>query len=224
MRTRIFIIVIVVLVGTYFWLTFTASEVHPLPVACTMEAKACPDGTSVGRTGPSCEFSPCPVTETPQEGSGVAMVACTMDARVCPDGTSVGRVAPTCEFSPCPGSQASIKNLILVSAPTPNQPILSPVTVQGVARGSWFFEASFPISIVNWDGLIIGEGVATAEDDWMTEEFVPFTANVTYTIPPDTPYDRGAIILRKDNPSGLPEHDNALEFPVTFGELNIQVQ
>lgn len=29
-------------------------------VACTMEAKACPDGSYVGRTGPNCEFSPCP--------------------------------------------------------------------------------------------------------------------------------------------------------------------
>jgi len=27
---------------------------------CTMEAKVCPDGTSVGRTGPNCEFAPCP--------------------------------------------------------------------------------------------------------------------------------------------------------------------
>jgi hypothetical protein len=29
--------------------------------ACTQEAKLCPDGkTSVGRTGPNCEFAPCP--------------------------------------------------------------------------------------------------------------------------------------------------------------------
>ncbi|MBX3226120.1 MAG: hypothetical protein KIT84_28895 [Labilithrix sp.] len=28
--------------------------------ACTMDAKMCPDGTSVGRVGPSCEFAPCP--------------------------------------------------------------------------------------------------------------------------------------------------------------------
>jgi hypothetical protein len=26
------------------------------PVACTMEAKLCPDGSYVGRTGPNCEF------------------------------------------------------------------------------------------------------------------------------------------------------------------------
>lgn len=30
------------------------------PVACTAEAKLCPDGSSVGRSGPKCEFSPCP--------------------------------------------------------------------------------------------------------------------------------------------------------------------
>jgi hypothetical protein len=28
--------------------------------ACTQEAKLCPDGSSVGRTGPNCEFAPCP--------------------------------------------------------------------------------------------------------------------------------------------------------------------
>lgn len=27
---------------------------------CTQEAKLCPDGSYVGRTGPNCEFSPCP--------------------------------------------------------------------------------------------------------------------------------------------------------------------
>ena len=29
-------------------------------VACTLEAKLCPDGSYVGRTGPNCEFSACP--------------------------------------------------------------------------------------------------------------------------------------------------------------------
>lgn len=29
-------------------------------IACTMEAKICPDGTGVGRTGPNCEFAACP--------------------------------------------------------------------------------------------------------------------------------------------------------------------
>lgn len=29
-------------------------------VACTMEAKLCPDGSAVGRVPPDCEFAPCP--------------------------------------------------------------------------------------------------------------------------------------------------------------------
>ncbi len=33
---------------------------EPEPVACTQEAKICPDGSSVGRSGPDCEFAPCP--------------------------------------------------------------------------------------------------------------------------------------------------------------------
>jgi len=35
-------------------------EPEPLPVACTMDAKICPDGSAVGRVGPDCEFEECP--------------------------------------------------------------------------------------------------------------------------------------------------------------------
>lgn len=35
-----------------------ADEVRP--VACTEEARICPDGSAVARTGPKCEFAPCP--------------------------------------------------------------------------------------------------------------------------------------------------------------------
>jgi hypothetical protein len=34
------------------------------PVACTQEAKLCPDGSAVGRTGPNCEFALCPNVPT----------------------------------------------------------------------------------------------------------------------------------------------------------------
>lgn len=27
---------------------------------CTVEAKVCPDGSAVGRSGPNCEFAACP--------------------------------------------------------------------------------------------------------------------------------------------------------------------
>ncbi len=31
-------------------------------IACTAEAKLCPDGSAVGRTGSNCEFAPCPTS------------------------------------------------------------------------------------------------------------------------------------------------------------------
>lgn len=42
-------------------------EVIPTPteeIACTMEAKICPDGSSVGRVPPDCDFAACPNSET----------------------------------------------------------------------------------------------------------------------------------------------------------------
>lgn len=36
-------------------------------VACTMEAKQCPDGSYVGRSGPKCEFAECSATNTNAE-------------------------------------------------------------------------------------------------------------------------------------------------------------
>lgn len=111
-------------------------------------------------------------------------------------------------------------DLIVLETPTPNQTIASPLTLKGKARGYWFFEASFPIVLTNWDDLIIAEGYATANGEWMTEEFVPFTATLNFVNPyalndPDF-VERGSLILKKDNPSGMPEYDDALEIPITF--------
>jgi hypothetical protein len=76
------------------------------------------------------------------------------------------------------------------------------------------------VTLVNWDGLIIAEGIITAEGEWMTEEFVPFTGTLEFTSPykeGDQEFmKRGSLIIKKDNPSGLPENDDAIEIPVLF--------
>jgi len=118
------------------------------------------------------------------------------------------------------GNELEKTDLIRISAPRPNETIMSPVMITGAARGIWYFEATFPVFVVDWDGKIIAEGYATAQDEWMTEAFVPFEAELAF----DTAdisgnyFDRGTLILKKDNPSGLPEHDDALEIPIVFGE------
>ncbi|HCB56302.1 hypothetical protein A2239_03330 [Candidatus Uhrbacteria bacterium RIFOXYA2_FULL_40_9] len=97
---------------------------------------------------------------------------------------------------------------------TPNQTISSPLTITGQARGSWFFEATAPVVLVDWDGLIIAQGYIQTTEDWMTTEFVPFEGTLEFEIP--SYKNNGAIIFHNDNPSGLPEHDRAVEIPIFY--------
>lgn len=59
------VILVLAIVLTYFWDSARRGTLWSEPIACTMEALLCPDGSYVGRSGPECQFSPCP--EIPQE-------------------------------------------------------------------------------------------------------------------------------------------------------------
>jgi hypothetical protein len=48
----------------------------------------------------------------------------------------------------------------------------------------------------------------------MTTEYVRFSAALEFTAP--AAGSRGTLIFKKDNPSGLPEHDDSREVPVVF--------
>lgn len=109
---------------------------------------------------------------------------------------------------------ASSDDTLWVALPQSGEVVDAPIRVAGRARGTWFFEGSFPVVVVDWDGRIIGEGYVTAHADWMTDTFVPFSGVVEYELPADIPYTRGTVILQKANPSGLPEHAAAREIPV----------
>lgn len=110
---------------------------------------------------------------------------------------------------------------IVVTSPMEGETINSPLTIKGMARGFWFFEATFPVMLTDWDGRIIAEGYASAEGNWMTEEFVPFTGILEFTNPVQTVSDRGTLIIQKANASGLPEHDDAIEITVKYGNENV---
>ena len=96
--------------------------------------------------------------------------------------------------------------------PKANQVVTSPLEVRGKARGMWFFEASFPVILQDDAGKTLAVIPAQAEGDWMTENFVPFKATLSF----DTQAKMGKLILKKDNPSGLPEHEDQVEIPVRF--------
>lgn len=117
------------------------------------------------------------------------------------------------------GNANDKKDLIIVKNLQPNDIIASPVKISGEARGYWFFEASFPVKVNDAEGNELGVGIAQAKSDWMTEEFVPFEATVSFSSPQT---ETGLLVLEKDNPSGLPENDDALVIPVKFSNSGQQ--
>lgn len=109
---------------------------------------------------------------------------------------------------------AAEHDLIRVTAPKAGQKISSPLSITGQARGNWYFEASFPITLTDAEGNIIAQKYATAQGEWMTTDFVPFEGTLEFTVPAGV--TRGYLILQKDNPSGEARFDDQIELPVTF--------
>ena len=68
----IVVIILVLLVLAVLGFLFTPNNQIN---ACPEDAKLCPDGTIVGRTGPSCEFSPCQDNKNSICG-GIAGIQC----------------------------------------------------------------------------------------------------------------------------------------------------
>lgn len=125
-------------------------------------------------------------------------------------------LVPGKKDSPTPITADPHADIIVVEHPTPGGSLdtSKPVVVSGKARGPWYFEASFPILIQNASGTMLAEGHAQADGEWMTNDFVPFTATVN--MPPQPANSAGTIVLKKENPSGEPERDDSVMIPVVF--------
>lgn len=59
-KVALTILVLLIALFGWFLLSKKAQAPSPEPVACTMDARICPDGSAVGRMPPDCEFAPCP--------------------------------------------------------------------------------------------------------------------------------------------------------------------
>lgn len=113
--------------------------------------------------------------------------------------------------TPAPATAQPGGDKIVVDSPKAGEVVSSPIAITGKARGNWYFEGSFPIELQATDGAVIATAVAAAEGDWMTAEFVPFS--VTMVFSGVTAKDL-VLVLKKDNPSGLPEHDDSVKIPL----------
>lgn len=100
---------------------------------------------------------------------------------------------------------------VRVSTPESGATIESPLTIEGQARGTWFFEASFPVRLLDADGKTLALEPVQADGEWMTENFVPFHKTLRFQVEKEGP---GTLVFEKDNPSGPPKNDDAVRIPV----------
>jgi hypothetical protein len=313
-QRNVIILILLLFLGAFAYFLFVRPHQTPEPGGqCTLEAKVCPDGSSVGRVPPACEFSPCPevkpaphpdwkeiyvpglaVFRAPQTFPGKYVTApdwppklslsndifrcteagaldkpagrteertvngrtyCVTERREGAAGSvyslyayafptekgqailtfSLRRVqcanfseerqaceeeqgaldvdglvdalAETLEIAP-----SAYKDLIRVTTPLPGSDVTATLSLRGEARGSWYFEGSFPLAVVDREGDTIAQGSATAQGDWMTEDYVPFTA--TLSLPVFRQRTEARVILTKSNPSGRPEHEDSFEYRI----------
>ncbi len=120
------LILFVFLLGAFVlsYVDFT-HQGNDLGIACTEEAMMCPDGSAVGRSGPYCQFAPCPdglpnrrgIIDAPLEvptpttkTKGKESLVCTQEVKTCPDGSFVGKVGPECQFAPCPDDGSTLES------------------------------------------------------------------------------------------------------------------
>ncbi|MEO6536819.1 MAG: hypothetical protein ABIT47_03935 [Candidatus Paceibacterota bacterium] len=132
MKQLAFFLVLIIVLGIGSFLYRNTLE-QPLAgtnsnnTACTLEAKMCPDGSSVGRSGPSCAFAACaaPNMELPQIGISFVL----------PAGFSLNKAAPVPGDSlvaayqktlmPDPADAIVVRKFVIPTGKTANDVMLS---------------------------------------------------------------------------------------------------
>lgn len=117
---------------------------------------------------------------------------------------------------PC-GNQTAQENDIVVNLPQANKVVESPLILTGKARGSWFFEASAPVRLLDNNGNELAAGIIQASGEWMTTDYVPFTGELKFSY---NTTSEGTLVFNKDNPSGLPQNDKEFKVPVRLVSTN----
>jgi len=137
------------------------------------------------------------------------------DTWICQDGQWVKRGNPSAAMPAEPCNQ-SLR--VIIGQPKSGQSIASPLEITGQARGTWFFEGSFPVKLLDKDRKEIAVSYVQAQGDWMTENWVEFRGTLTFA---NSTAQDGWLVLSKDNPSDLRELDEQVEIPVKIEKTEI---
>ncbi len=104
-------------------------------------------------------------------------------------------------------------SMIRVNNPAPNALIESPLIMKGEAVGYWYHEGSFVVKAYGAKDQLLGQAVAKAKGQWMTEDFVPFEATLKFEV---SSGQKGRLVFERANPSGLSKNDQQYVLPVQY--------
>lgn len=97
-------------------------------------------------------------------------------------------------------------------SPKPNSNIGCDFIIAGKMPSEWFFENSFPYSILI-DGKEVMKGSIESNEDYTTKKNLSFSKSISCK---QGCTGGGEIVLRKANPSGLVENNDEYRIPVNF--------
>lgn len=121
---------------------------HPLqPLACPLDALVCPDGTSVGRSGPACIFPACPAPNVSLPEIGIAFAV--------PAGFNLAETSDEAGFATYESSDASstqkahilMRRYVIEASSTPL------ATIQQTAIGG---ASGLPVSATSYSSAMLG--------------------------------------------------------------------
>ena len=105
-------------------------------------------------------------------------------------------------------------NTILVSTPSANTKVISPLKISGTVPAGWMFEGVFPIKLLDSSQKVLAQGQTKEKvaGSWQSGMPVDFTATLTFK----SATGSGTLVLENDNPSGNPANSKTFEIPVKF--------
>ncbi len=122
-----------------------------------------------------------------------ALIACSPPGPTAPPSSSATTTQATAPAAP-------VTDIARVTAPAANATVTSPLHVTGIAPADWYFENSFPVSLVDAQGNTIAEAPATPRVNWMENtEPKEFDATLTFTAT-----GPATLVLQEDNSGDRP--------------------
>jgi len=148
MKSLLFGILLIIILGFGGLVYRNAIEYPTRSVACQMDAQVCPDGTSVGRTGPSCTFPACPPPNVSLSDVNIsfAVPAGFTDAEL-PDTASVAAYE-----TPTVSSTGSVAGIV-IRRYTIAASSTALATIQQTAIGG---TSGMPVSVTFFSSTILG--------------------------------------------------------------------